>query len=97
VPITDVDKIVTRRIGIPESWTLRSYLANGGYEGLRKALQIGREAVQEEVTTANHLGRGGAGFEAGKKWSMARDAYPRYVVINGDESEPATFKDHKLL
>ena len=97
MPITDVDPIVTRRIGQPESWTLRSHLDNGGYEGLRKALQMGPEAVQAEVTTANLLGRGGAGFEAGKKWSMIRDAYPRYVVINGDESEPATFKDHMLL
>jgi NADH-quinone oxidoreductase subunit F len=97
VPITDVDKIVTRRIGIPESWTLRSYLENGGYDGLRKALEVGREAVQAEVDTANLLGRGGAGFEAGKKWSLIRDAYPRYLVINGDESEPATFKDHMLL
>jgi NADH-quinone oxidoreductase subunit F len=97
MPITDVDPIVTRRIGIDSSWTLRSYLDNGGYEGLRKALQIGPEAVQAEVNTANLLGRGGAGFEAGKKWSMIRDAYPRYVVINGDESEPATFKDHMLL
>jgi NADH-quinone oxidoreductase subunit F len=97
VPITDVDKIVTRRIGIHESWTLRSYLDNGGYESLRKALQIGPAAVQQEVDTANLLGRGGAGFEAGKKWSLIRDAYPRYLVINGDESEPATFKDHMLL
>ncbi len=74
VPITDVDKIVTRRIGIPESWTLRSYLENGGYDGLRKALEIGPEQVQAEVDTANLLGRGGAGFEAGKKWSLLRDA-----------------------
>ncbi len=97
MPITDVDPIVTRRIGIKDSWTLRSYLDNGGYEGLRKALQIGPEQVQSEVDTANLLGRGGAGFEAGKKWSLLRDATPRYLVINGDESEPATFKDHMLL
>ncbi len=97
MPITDVEKIVTRRIGLPESWTLRSYLDNGGYESLRKALQMGPAAVQQEVDTANLLGRGGAGFEAGKKWSLIRDAYPRYLVINGDESEPATFKDHMLL
>jgi len=97
VPITDVDPIVTSRIGIADSWTLRSFLDNCGYEGLRKALQIGRDQVQSEVDTANLLGRGGAGFEAGKKWSLLRDAEPRYLVINGDESEPATFKDHMLL
>ncbi len=97
MPITDVDPIVTSRIGIADSWTLRSFLETRGYEGLRKALQIGREQVQAEVDTANLLGRGGAGFEAGKKWSLLRDAEPRYLVINGDESEPATFKDHMLL
>ncbi|MEI6454033.1 MAG: NADH-quinone oxidoreductase subunit NuoF, partial [Actinomycetes bacterium] len=43
------------------------------------------------------LGRGGAGFPAGRKWSMLRRADLAYLVINGDESEPATFKDHLLL
>ena len=91
------ERIVTRRIGIAESWTLQSYLDNGGYEGLRKALSMSPEQVAEEVMTSNLLGRGGAGFEAGKKWSMRRKADPCYLVINGDESEPATFKDHMLV
>src|SRR5918996_1544432 len=91
------ERIVTRRMGLPESWTLRSYVDNGGYEGLRKALTMDPEQVAEEVTTSNLLGRGGAGFEAGKKWSMLRPAQPVYLVVNGDESEPATFKDHMLL
>ena len=91
------ERIVTRRIGIPESWTLRSYLDNGGYEGLRKALSMAPEDVAQQVLDASLLGRGGAGFDAGKKWSMLRDAHPRYLVVNGDESEPATFKDHMLI
>jgi NADH-quinone oxidoreductase subunit F len=91
------ERIVTRRIGMHESWTLKSYLDNGGYEGLRKALTMAPEQIGEEVLTSNLLGRGGAGFEAGKKWSMRRKAEPVYLVINGDESEPATFKDHMLV
>ena len=55
------------------------------------------EQVHAEVTTSNILGRGGAGFEAGKKWSMMRKAPVRYLVVNGDESEPCTFKDHLLV
>ena len=94
---TTVDPIVTRRIGIPESWTLRAYLADGGYEALRRALTMSAEDVQQEVDEANLLGRGGAGFPAGRKWSMLRKAEPVYLVVNGDESEPATFKDHMLI
>jgi NADH-quinone oxidoreductase subunit F len=94
---TTVDPIVTRHIGTPESWTLRSYLAGGGYEALRKALSMPPEAVAAEVDAANLLGRGGAGFPAGRKWGMLRKADPKYLVVNGDESEPATFKDHMLL
>jgi NADH-quinone oxidoreductase subunit F len=89
--------IVTARYGAPESWTLRSYLNGGGYEGLRRALSMPREELVESVTAATLLGRGGAGFPAGQKWSMLRKAEPVYLVVNGDESEPATFKDHQLM
>jgi len=95
--ITDAPAIVSARIGVPQSWTLRAYLDNGGYEGLRKALTMDRSEIGEEVLAANLLGRGGAGFEAGKKWGMLRKAEPVYLVVNGDESEPCTFKDHMLL
>ena len=95
--VTDAAPIVTRRVGLADSWTLKSYLDNGGYAGLRQALTMAPEALTQEVVTSNLLGRGGAGFEAGKKWSMLRQAQPVYLVVNGDESEPATFKDHMLL
>ena len=97
MPLTDAAHIVTRRVAVPESWTLRSYLDNGGYVGLRKALAMEPDAITAEVLASNLLGRGGAGFEAGKKWSMLRKAQPVYLVVNGDESEPATFKDHMLI
>jgi NADH-quinone oxidoreductase subunit F len=95
--ITDAPKIVTRRLEHPDSYTLQRYLDTDGYKALRKAFAMGRDAVHEEVNTANLLGRGGAGFEAGRKWGMLRKADPVYLVVNGDESEPATFKDHMLL
>ena len=95
--VTDAPKIVTGRVGTPDSWTLKSYLDSGGYTALRKALAMAPEQVTQEVVTSNLLGRGGAGFEAGRKWSMLRPAQPVYLVVNGDESEPATFKDHMLL
>ena len=97
MPLTDAMPITTRRVGLPDSWTLRTYLDTGGYRGLRKALTMTPEQVHDEVMTAQLLGRGGAGFEAGKKWSMLRDAQPVWVVVNADESEPCTFKDHMLI
>jgi NADH-quinone oxidoreductase subunit F len=96
--ITNAPRIVTNRLyNHQDSHTRERYLATGGYDGLRKALQMGPEWVQEEVSKANLLGRGGAGFPAGRKWSMLRKAEPVYLVVNGDESEPATFKDHMLI
>jgi NADH-quinone oxidoreductase subunit F len=97
VTITDAPRIVSSRLGRPRSWTLESYLADGGYRGLRAALAMTPPDVHEHVNTANILGRGGAGFEAGRKWGMLRKAEPLYLTINGDESEPATFKDHALM
>ena len=95
--LTDAPKIITARLGYDDSFTLERYLATGGYTGLRKALTMTPEAVAAEVDAASLLGRGGAGFPAGRKWSMLRKNPLTYLVINGDESEPATFKDHMLI
>jgi NADH-quinone oxidoreductase subunit F len=95
--ITDAPRIVTARLGHDDSHTLERFLATGGYAGLRRALSMTPEAVAAEVDAASLLGRGGAGFPAGRKWSMLRKAPVTYLVVNGDESEPATFKDHLLI
>ena len=85
------------RLQYDDSHTLERYLATGGYDGLRKALGMTPEEVAHEVDAVSLLGRGGAGFPAGRKWSMLRKAPTSYLVVNGDESEPATFKDHLLV
>ena len=95
--ITNAAPIVTRRMGYEDSHTLSRYLETGGYDGFKKALTMSREDVADQVNRASLLGRGGAGFPAGRKWSMLRSATTSYLVINGDESEPATFKDHLLV
>ena len=95
--VTEAPRIVTSRLGHEDSHTLERYLATGGYEGLRKALTMTPAAVASEVDAVSLLGRGGAGFPAGRKWSMLRQAPTTYLVVNGDESEPATFKDHMLV
>lgn len=83
----------------PDSHTLEVYLAGGGYEAARTALTSKTPAeVLEEVKAANVRGRGGAGFPAGTKWSfLPKGVYPRYLVVNADESEPGTFKDRMIM
>ena len=95
--VIDSPRIVTARAGYEDSFTLARYLETGGYAGLRKALTMFPEDVAKQVDDASLLGRGGAGFPAGRKWSMLRKAPVSYLVVNGDESEPATFKDHFLV
>ncbi len=93
----DAPLIVTSRREFDDSFTLERYVTTGGYVALKKALTMFPEAVASEVDTASLLGRGGAGFPAGRKWSMLRKSPISYLVVNGDESEPATFKDHYLI
>ena len=81
-----------------DSCTIDAALANGAYEGLRKALGMTPEDIITEVTTSGLRGRGGAGFGTGQKWSfLPKDVFPRYLAVNGDEGEPSTFKDHMLV
>jgi NADH-quinone oxidoreductase subunit F len=96
--VTQAPKIVTARFEYDDSYTLDRYLATEGYQGLRAALALTPEQVHEQVNTASLLGRGGAGFPAGRKWGLAPpNVWPRYLVVNGDESEPGTYKDRMLM
>lgn len=97
-PKPDLPMMITGRFEYADSHTLERYNATEGYDGLRKALAMGPEAVGNEVKAASLLGRGGAGFPAGVKWGFCPpDVWPRYLVINGDESEPGTYKDRLLM
>jgi NADH-quinone oxidoreductase subunit F len=91
--------VVTRRmVDHPaDSHTIDRYLATGGYQQARRALTMSREELVEEVKESGLLGRGGAGFSAGLKWSFLAQPRPSYLVVNADESEPGTFKDRQLL
>ncbi len=96
--ITDPPKIITSRFRYDDSFTLSRYEATGGYQGLRAALAKRPDEVVAEVKTASLLGRGGAGFPAGVKWGFCPPGvWPRYLVVNGDESEPGTYKDRILM
>jgi NADH-quinone oxidoreductase subunit F len=98
VTVTDAAPIVSTRFELDDGYTLEGYLATGGYEGLKAALAKPPTAVGDEVKAASLLGRGGAGFPAGTKWGFCPPGvWPRYLVVNGDESEPGTYKDRLLM
>jgi NADH-quinone oxidoreductase subunit F len=85
-----------------EPLSLKEYEQAGGYQAVRKLRQgMAPEEVVELVKQSNLLGRGGAGFPTGTKWSfvpMGPDApRPKYLIANADEMEPGTFKDRLLL
>ncbi len=95
---TDVPRIVTGRWDLEGGHTLEGYLGSGGYAGLRAALARTPQELVDEVKAASLLGRGGAGFPAGTKWGFCPPGvWPRYLVVNGDESEPGTYKDRILM
>ncbi|MCX7671252.1 MAG: NADH-quinone oxidoreductase subunit NuoF [Anaerolineae bacterium] len=88
------------RVDKPDSHKIETYIADGGYETARAVVTGGKtpQQVIDEVKAANVRGRGGAGFPAGQKWSfLPPGKYPRYLVVNADESEPGTFKDRMIM
>ncbi|GAB4562588.1 MAG: hypothetical protein Kow0047_10810 [Anaerolineae bacterium] len=92
-------KVLLARVSKPNSHRIETYLEDGGYSALRKALtEMKPEQVVEEVKNSGLRGRGGAGFPTGVKWGfLPKGVYPRYLVCNADESEPGTFKDRMLM
>ena len=95
-----MEKIASRNFGKPNSHRLETYVKNKGYEGARKALtQMSTVEVIEEVRNSNLRGLGGAGFPTGTKWTFISTTTPKpkYLVINGDEGEPGTFKDKYIF
>jgi NADH-quinone oxidoreductase subunit F len=93
--------VISRRFGIPNSNKIEVYLKHDGYQALEKALkQMTPDQIIDEVKKSNLRGRGGAGFPAGMKWSFVpkeTGGKPKYIIANGDESEPGTSKDRPLM
>jgi NADH-quinone oxidoreductase subunit F len=93
------EKILTRNFDRPDSHTLATYRATGGYTALEKARAMAPAAIVEEIKKSNLRGLGGAGFPTGTKWSFIPKNHtgPVYLVVNADEGEPGTFKDRYIL
>ena len=90
--------ILFDRIDEPGLNTLEVYERRGGYQALRRVLGMTPEEVTNEIMESGVRGRGGAGFQMGRKISfLPHGDMEKYLVCNADESEPGTFKDRELI
>lgn len=92
-------KYMTKNFGKYDVTSLASYQAVGGLQALAWAQEHGAEAVLARLVAAKIKGRGGAGYDMGRKWTQARAVVgePKVIICNADEGEPSTFKDRALL
>src|SRR5579859_1913261 len=94
----DEVKVLSRRFG-QGATDIEKYIELDGYKAVQNAIAQGPEWVINEMKASGLRGRGGAGFPTGMKWSFVpkQSEKPKYVLVNGDESEPGTCKDHVIF
>lgn len=93
------ERVTFARIGVIDPVSIADFTAHGGYEGLRKALEMKPLEIVTAVTDSGLRGRGGAGFPAGIKWKTVHDAQSdqKYICCNADEGDSGTFADRMLM
>ncbi|HSC19424.1 MAG TPA: NADH-quinone oxidoreductase subunit NuoF, partial [Rhizomicrobium sp.] len=97
--LADRDRIFTNLYGFHSPW-LEGARKRGAWDGTKRILERGLDAIVAEVKKSGLRGRGGAGFPTGLKWSfMPKEVKerPHYLVVNADESEPGTCKDRDIM
>ena len=94
----DEIKVISRRFG-QGATNIDKYLELDGYKAVQMAIAQGPEWIINTMKASGLRGRGGAGFPTGMKWSFVPKVSekPKYVLVNGDESEPGTCKDHVIF
>ena len=92
-------KFLTRNFGQYDTSSIGSYMNAGGFQALRKAVNMDPEKICDLITSVKVRGRGGAEYPLGRKWSQARSVIGerKVVVCNADEGETTTFKDRELI
>ena len=90
---------ILRRCGFINPENIYHYIANDGYSGLEKALNMSPGEIIEEIKRSGLRGRGGAGFPTGVKWQACRNqvCQPKYLICNADEGDPGAFMNRALL
>ena len=92
-------RVALHGCGVINPENIDEALGFGGFQGLKKALDMEPQQVVDEVLEAGLRGRGGGGFPSGRKWQFAlnQDNDEKYVVCNGDEGDPGAFMDRSIL
>ncbi len=92
-------RLTFARTGLTDPLRVDDYLAHGGYQGLRRALEMTPAQIVDEVTRSGLRGRGGAAFPTGIKWNTALQtpADCKYVVCNADEGDSGNFADRMIM
>ena len=96
------NRLVFGSNGLLDPTSIDDYLALGGYSALAKALSgMQPQEVVDEIKKSGLRGRGGGGFDTGRKWESCRDAAStngtRYIICNADEGDPGAYMDRSLL
>ena len=89
-----------RNVGRISPTHIDQYLARDGYKALARVLSgMVPEAVIDAVAAARLRGRGGGGFDAGRKWRSCANAPEgeKYIICNGDEGDPGAFMDRSIM
>ncbi len=92
-------RVVLEHCGHLDAERIEEYIAIGGYGAFAAALEMTPQEICNQIQEAGLRGRGGGGFETGKKWKqvLAQEALPKYVVCNGDEGDPGAFMDRSIM
>src|SRR6201992_997284 len=97
--LADKDRIFRNLYGQGD-WGLEGARKRGAWDGTQAIIEKGRDGIINEMKASGLRGRGGAGFPTGLKWSFMPKKpgdRPHYLVVNADESGPATCKDREIM
>jgi NADH-quinone oxidoreductase subunit F len=96
--LPDKDRIFTNLYGFHD-WRLAGARSRGAWNNTKALIEMGHDAIIDEVKKSGLRGRGGAGFPTGLKWSFMpkNDPRPSYLIVNADESEPGSCKDREIM
>ncbi len=92
-------RLTFARVGLHDPLSIDDYIADGGFSGLKNALDCEPDEIIDIVKESGLRGRGGAAFPTGIKWKTVRDApaEQKYIVVNADEGDSGTFADRMIM